>query len=216
MEEKNDLADVAEVDAFTIYSKKVVEYVNENRSKVIAGIVGFFVLLLAVSYLPVWLDKKESKGYLELQKSLRAMNSAESKPVKEEELVKFFKPVTDNYKGSKVFGYANLFMARSLYESGDLEKAKVYYEKAGKSLSDDKLLSDIVNYELGCLDFDKEKSSSYFDKLVKTNGFLEEEALFYLSMSGNEESLEKLNNDFPDGFYSEIVKERVAKTNKKN
>lgn len=216
MEEKNDLADVAELDAFTIYSKKAVSYVNENRGKVISGIIGFFVLLLVISYLPVWLDKKESKGYVELQKSLRAMTFDGEKVFKEDELVKIFKPVTDNYKSSKVYGYANLFIARSLYESGDEKNAQAYYEKALKALGGDKLLSDIVNYELGCLNLDNEKSSSYFNNLAKSSGFLEEEALFYLAISGSSQSLEKLDADFSGGFYSEIVKEKVLKRNKKN
>ena len=214
--EKNELVDVAEFDPFTLFIKKRMEYITNNKIKVIAVAVFFLAALIVASFVPMWLEKKQSSSFVELQHSLRA--SAEKEVLTKAEIFKIFQPVKEKYKNSKAAGFADLYIARNLYKIGNLKEAADFYLSSEKILSGYDMLSEIIDYELGCLYFDSEpsKSKPYFEKLVSSESFLQEDGLFYLALAGDEKSLEKSAEKFPGGFYSELINEKILIKNKKN
>lgn len=207
--EKNELLEVEEIDGFTLFIKNCVTYINENKPKVFGGIAVFFAALIIASSLPAWFEKKEAASFVELQASLSLL--ATEKPADAEGLIKVFSPVKTKFKGSKAAGLADLYLARNLVEMGKSEDAVKYYESSKTVLGSHGFLSEIISYELGSVYFDKnkDKAFSYFKDVVSSKGFLEEEALFYLALGNDNESLKEYEKRFPKGFYSEIVKEKV-------
>jgi|GEM_PF-6410041 predicted negative regulator of RcsB-dependent stress response len=202
--------EVPEIDAFTVYLQKVIDYVKENKKYVIAGILLFFVALAAVSYIPVSMEKKESKAFVQLEKGLRNLSASEN--VTSSDIEQEFGSLKSEYSGTNAAGLADLYAARMLYNNEDIEKAAQYYKRAVQALKGKDLFENLTDYELGCLYFDTdlEKSESFFQKLISDGSFLKEDALFYLGITGNKESLEKLNEEYPQGFYTQLATERLA------
>ncbi|MGM0417735.1 MAG: tetratricopeptide repeat protein [Thermodesulfobacteriota bacterium] len=202
--------EVPEIDAFTIYLQKVIDYVKENKKYFIAGVLVFFVALAAVSYIPVSMEKKESKAFVELEKGLRDLSASEN--VTSSEIEKEFASLKSEYSGTNAAGLADLYAARMLYDNKDMEKAAQYYNSAAQTLEGRDLFEDLTDYELGCLYFDTdiEKSESFFQKIASEDSFLKEDALFYLGIAGDKDSLEKLNKEYPEGFYTQLTAEKLA------
>ena len=202
--------EVPEIDAFTIYLQKVIDYVKENKKYVIAGILVFFVALAAVSYIPSYMGKKESKAFVELEKGLRTLSVSEN--VTTSDIEKEFALLKSEYSDTNAAGLADLYAARMLYGNEEMEKASQYYKSAAQALNGKDLFENLTDYELGCLYFDTdlEKSESFFQKIISDGSFLKEDALFYLGITGNKESLEKLNKEYPQGFYTQLTTEKLA------
>jgi len=208
MKEEKDLVEVPEIDAFTVFMKRAVDYIRENRRNVVIGIAGFFILLAVISSIPAFIKAKRENSFTELQKALRFIEV--EKGADSDQIEKAFSVLNDKYKGTKASALGDIYIARAMYELDEKEKAAEYFKKAADYFGESSLPGKLSMYELGCLYFDKsqEKAQVYFKPLSEKESFVKEDALFYLALSGDLQSLEKLKNDYPDGFYSAIVKEK--------
>jgi hypothetical protein len=213
MKEEKDLVEVPEFDAFTAFMKRTFDYVKENRKKVLIGAAVFFIILGLISAVPSFIKAKRENSFAELQK---ALNSVENyNDVKVLEIEKAFSVLNDKYSNSKASALGDIYMARAFHQIGEDDKAAFHYKKAYDFFGSSSLMGRLSMYELGCLYFDKsvENASNYFKPLAKTDSFMKEDALFYLALSGDTASLDKLKKDYPDGFYSEIVNEKINTIN---
>ncbi|MDY0361572.1 MAG: tetratricopeptide repeat protein [Desulforegulaceae bacterium] len=208
MKEEKDLIEVPEIDAFTVFMKRAVDYTKENRQKVIIGILVFFVLLVVISSIPAFLKAKRENSFAELQKALTAVET--QKDQSPDEIEQAFAVLNEKYNGSKAAALGDVYIARALYGAGEYEKAAIYYEKAANFFGESALPGKLSMYELGCLYFDRdpEKAGSYLKPLSQTKSFLNEDALFYMALAGDEKSIEVLKKDYPEGFYSNIINEK--------
>jgi predicted negative regulator of RcsB-dependent stress response len=207
MKEEKDLVEVPEIDAFTAFMKRAADYVRENRKNVILGIAGFFVVLALISSIPALIKAKREKSFTELQKALRVIEADNS--TEPAQIEKAFSVLNEKYSGTKASALGDIYIARAMHELGEDEKAAEYFKKSVDYFGESSLPGRLSMYELGCLYFDKspEKAQSYLEPLAETESFVREDALFYLALAGDMQSLETLKSDYPEGFYSEIVRE---------
>lgn len=190
--------------------KRAVDYTRENRQNVIIGILVFFVLLAVISSIPSFLKAKRQNSFAELQKALTLVESEKNQTP--EKIEQAFELLNDKYKGTRAAALGDLYLARAFFDAKEIEKAALYYEKAVNYFGETDLPGKLAMYELGCLYFDnsQEKAEKYLRPLSQTKSFLNEEALFYLALSGDEKSIQSFSNDYPEGFYSEIIKEKYS------
>lgn len=209
-ESSEDLIEIAEFDAFTHFIKQSIAYIEKNRQKILIGTIIFFIAIATIVGGYSWISKQKSLAALELQKSVRMLSKAQD--INEKKLTEIFKPVTSKYKNYKAAGFANLTIARKLYSINEKKKSIKYFKLAKEELSSSKFISDIIDYELAmAIQPDKNtKSNEYFNKVIKDKSFLDEDALFQLSLKGDKKALKKLKQkDFSTGFYADLIKENI-------
>lgn len=210
MKEEKDLVEVPEIDAFTVFMKRAVDYTRQNRQNVIIGILVFFALLAAVSSIPTFLKAKRDNSFAELQKALTIVEA--EKNLSADKIEKAFNDLNEKYDGTKAAALGDLYIGRALYEKGEYEKAAQYYEKAVNYFGESSLPGKLSMYELGCLYFDNdpEKAAKYLRPLSQTKSFLNEDALFYLALAGDEKSIEVFRGEYSEGFYADIINEKFS------
>ncbi|MDY0131969.1 MAG: hypothetical protein RBR53_04800 [Desulforegulaceae bacterium] len=208
MKENKDLVEVPEIDGFTVFMKRVIDYIGENRKTVIIGIAAFFIFLLLISSIPSFINAKREKSFAELQKALRVIESEENLDLNQIE--KAFLVLNEKYKGTKASALGDIYLGRAIYGLGENEKAAVYFKKAANYFGKLSLPGRLSMYELGALYLDDfpEKAEVFLRPLSESESFIKEDALFYLAVSGDPRSIERLKKEYPDGFYSGIIKEK--------
>lgn len=208
MEKNNNEIDVPEIDAFTVFVKNAVEYAKKNKNYVIIGCIVFVIALLGISYTPVLIAEKNASAFASLSKSIDALYN--EKDLSVEKVDNIFKPVNEKYSGTKASAFGDIYAARALYGIGEHEKAASHLQNAADFFEHSDLLWDLSEYELGCIYFDKnqEKSLKYFKDIASQESFIKEDALFYLGLAGDKDSLKKLVDDYPNSFYASIAKEK--------
>ncbi len=214
-----------EPDEFLTFSARMLQWILQNKDRIFWGAAALIFVAAAGSgwmYYRNIREKKAIEAFGKIMATYRQVDegtvSGEKMGQTKEMLAAFFKeyPGTGSGKMGRVL-YANL-----CFQGGDQDSAITAYQDALDDYKDNPLLRNVILSSIGHAYLKKQQpdqAAKYFEQVASGDvPLLKDEALFILAnlsgKAGNTEArsekFKQILADFPDSFYSTLVKEEIG------
>lgn len=213
-----------EPDELVTASNQAVEYIRENKEKVIGVITAFVLIVVGITGYQLYSGYYENKAFVAFSEDIRwyeaTGENTDAKSLKDvkEKSDAFFK----KYAGSVAGTLAKAKYADIFYSEGDYNSAVDLYKKLLKAVNGDSALRSMA---LSGLANSYEALKKYDDAIKTFEEIVEEkssvktaEALFHLGilyeLQGNKEksreAFQKIVSYHSDSIYLNVAKEKTA------
>jgi tetratricopeptide (TPR) repeat protein len=205
-------------DAFVSATFEASHYIQENRTRIILGIVGFLALIGVVwLYINYRQDRLEESSTAMFRAQSLYMNGQYALAAAD------FEKLAEEYSGSALARKAFFFAGDAYYEAGDYQQALSRFEECREKLSEDDplLLNCLVGQAAACEQLENlDKAIEVYREALATAGYDYQKLEILISLcrvlaaaGRNTEALEltdRIIEDYPDYPRSQMIVELRA------
>jgi tetratricopeptide (TPR) repeat protein len=210
-----------EPDEFITFSAKILNFVAENKNRVLIISVVFLIIISMLIGIRGYFIKSEKKAFTLMAKSMAEYRTALKENKNNSALQEVYNNlngILDKYSVMHAKKFAKVYLANISFQNKDFEKAIELYTDALNDFSNDPLIKNLILNSLACSYEEKndyKSAVSYFEMIVSGNNlFMKDEALFnlgrlYAAMGEPDKSrnaFASIIDNYPDYLHIGLVK----------
>ncbi len=214
-----------EPDEFITFTSKALRFAMDYNRQIIAGLIGFIILILVAVGIRYFLNKAEKEAFDQLSQSQTkyAAILKETGPEKAlAQMAKDFEEILKKYSNTTGGKFARVIYANLCYKAGNLDKAIALYTESLKDFESNPFFKNLILNGLGYAHEAKkdfESATKYFDMIAAgSDPVMKGQALFnlgrlYAVKGDRNKSLDAYRHllvNPNDAVYNEMVKEKLG------
>lgn len=218
------LKTLKEPDEFMTFTGQLVQFGITYQKQLIGGFTAFFIVLIIFSAVKYFSVQNEAEASLLLSKAQEKYQKTLSSEGPEDaltEVEKDFNKILDDFSGKMAGRQARLIFANMNYDAKKVDQSIALYEASLEDWDNKPSIKNLVLNALGYAYEEKndfEKAVTYYEKVRQGDEYIgKADALYnlgrlYAKLDAPEKSkkaYQKLNQDFTDFVYAQIVKEKT-------